>query len=116
MSASQTLDSEYPYSLVPGAVHEACASREAMGFGTHHVTGGVDAHARPWSPLRRAAFASTSRILTVPGVLSADAADAADLCHPCRVSRSGFCWTIFFTPSRGSSRARAAKIGLTAAA
>jgi hypothetical protein len=29
----------------------------------------------------------------VPGVLSADAADAADLFHPCRVSCSGFGWT-----------------------
>jgi hypothetical protein len=45
MSASQTLDYDYPYSLAPGAVHETCASCVAMGFGTHHVTGGGDAHA-----------------------------------------------------------------------
>jgi len=37
MSASQTLDYDYPYSLVPGAVREACASRETMGFGSHHL-------------------------------------------------------------------------------
>lgn len=29
----------------------------------------------------------------MPGVLSADAADAADLFHPCRVSHSGSWWT-----------------------
>jgi hypothetical protein len=52
----------------------------------------------------------------VPGVLSADAADAADLFHPCRVSCSGFSWTFYVTPSRGSSRAGAAETGLTAAA
>jgi hypothetical protein len=36
MSASQTLDYDYPYSLAPGAVRETYASRETMGFGTHH--------------------------------------------------------------------------------
>lgn len=30
----------------------------------------------------------------MPGVLSADAADAADLFHPCRVSCSGYSWTV----------------------
>jgi hypothetical protein len=47
MSASQTLDYDYPYSLAPGTVHETYASCEAMGFGTHHMTGGGDAHAAP---------------------------------------------------------------------
>jgi hypothetical protein len=52
----------------------------------------------------------------VPGVLSADAADAADLFHPCRVSYSVFVGPFYITPSRGSSRAGAAETGLTAAA
>jgi hypothetical protein len=79
MSASQTLDYDYPYSLAPGAVHETCASREAMGFGTHHVTGGGGAHAHPCSPLRRAAFTSVSRLSIVPGMLSTDATHATNL-------------------------------------
>jgi hypothetical protein len=90
MSASQTLDYEYPYSLAPGTVHETCASCDAMGFGTHHVTGGGDAHAASVSPLERVALAPASRLATVPGILSADAADATNPCHPCRVSHSGF--------------------------
>lgn len=79
MSASQTLDYDYPYSRVPGAVHEVFTSREAMGFGAHHVTGGGGAHAHPFSPLRRVPFTSVRGLVTVPGMLSADAAHGTDL-------------------------------------
>jgi hypothetical protein len=47
MSASQTLDYDYPYSLAPGAVHEAFTSREVLGFRAHHEPGeGVRTHTR----------------------------------------------------------------------
>jgi hypothetical protein len=79
MSASQTLDYDYPYSLAPGAVHETYASRVVVGFGTDHVTGGGGAHAHPClrfgvshSPLVRG-------FVTVPGMLSADATHGTDL-------------------------------------
>lgn len=40
MSASQTLDYDYPYSLAPDAVRETYASRVTMGFGAHHLLPG----------------------------------------------------------------------------
>jgi len=66
-----------------------------MGFGAHRVAGGGDAHAASWSPLRRTAFAPSSGFETGPGMFSTDTAHAANLCHPCRFSRSGCRWTTF---------------------
>jgi hypothetical protein len=92
MSASQTLDYDYPYSLAPDAVHETYASCVVMGFGAHHVVGGGDAHAASLFSASACRIGPCSGRSTVPGVLSTDAADAADLFHPCRVSCSGFGW------------------------
>jgi hypothetical protein len=79
MSASQTLDYDYPYSLVPGAVREAFTSREAMGFGAHHVTGGGGVHAHPCLRFGVSHFTSIRGFSTVPGILSTDAAHGTDL-------------------------------------
>jgi len=76
-------------------VHATCAACGAMGFGTHRVAGGGDAHAASWSPLRRTAFTPDSGLPTGSGMFSTDAAHAANLCHPCRFSRSGCRWTTF---------------------
>jgi hypothetical protein len=70
MSASQTLDYDYPYSLAPGAVRETYASRETMGFGTHHRNRGRGCARTPVTPLRRATFTSRSRFEIASGVLS----------------------------------------------
>jgi hypothetical protein len=79
MSASQTLDYDYPYSLASGTVHETCVSRGAMGFGTHHIDRRRGCARTPESPLRRVTFTSTSRFATEPGMLSADTTDVTYL-------------------------------------
>jgi hypothetical protein len=89
-------------------VHDACASCGAMGFGAHRVAGGVDVHSVR-SPLRRTAFASVRGLQPCAGILS-----------PARPMRStsdvrvASLASVFVgpvvTPSRGSSRARAAEV------
>ena len=79
MSASQTLDYDYPYSLASGTVRETCVSRGAMGFGTHRVDRRRGCARTPGSPLQRATFTSRSRFAIEPGMLSADTTDVANL-------------------------------------
>lgn len=79
MSASQTLDYDYPYSLASGTVHETYVSRGVMGFGTHHFDRRRGCTRAPESPLQRVTFTSTSRFASVPGMLSADATDVTNL-------------------------------------
>jgi hypothetical protein len=116
MSASQTLDYDYPYSLAPGAVRETCASRVMMGFGAHHVTGGVGAHAHPYSPLRRVPFTSVRGFVTVSGMLSEPTRPMGPTSDTPVASPAPVFVGPPFTPSRGSSRAGAAKTASTAAA
>lgn len=79
MSASQTLDYDYPYSLASGTVHETYVSRGAMGFGTHRVDRRRGCARTPGSPLQRATFTSRSRFAIEPGMLSANTTDVTNL-------------------------------------
>jgi len=115
MSASQTLDYDYPYSLAPGTVRETYASREAMGFGTHRLTGEGGAHAHPclrfgvshW-PLIRDLRPGRG---CYPPTRSMRPTSDTPVASPAPVFGGPP-----FTPSRGSSRARAAETASTAAA